>query len=105
MNLERKIDEIETKMMHLQQEVSELRAELTRSKGEAGAVNTIYHAPETALTEQRPSAAKVDWERVIGQVWLPRVFILVLLLGVLWAFKAHQMRDLLRIQLNAYSVF
>ena len=34
MNLERKIDEIETKMMHLQQEVSELRAEQTRRKGE-----------------------------------------------------------------------
>jgi uncharacterized membrane protein len=58
-----------------------------------GAENTIYHAQETVLTEQRPDAAKikteaVDWERVIGQVWLPRVFILVLLLGVLWAFKA-----------------
>jgi chaperonin cofactor prefoldin len=34
MNLERKIDEIETKMMDLQQEASELRAELTRRIGE-----------------------------------------------------------------------
>ena len=30
----------------------------------------------------------IDWEKQIGQVWLPRVFIFVLLLGVIWAFKA-----------------
>jgi uncharacterized coiled-coil DUF342 family protein len=30
----KKIDEMETKMMQLQQEVSELRAELNRRKGE-----------------------------------------------------------------------
>ncbi|WP_257351918.1 DUF2339 domain-containing protein [Pseudalkalibacillus decolorationis] len=30
----------------------------------------------------------VDWERLIGQVWLPRIFIFVLLLGVIWGFKA-----------------
>ncbi|WP_078547581.1 DUF2339 domain-containing protein [Litchfieldia alkalitelluris] len=30
----------------------------------------------------------VDWERQIGQVWLPRIFIFVLLLGIVWAFKA-----------------
>ncbi|TDL80320.1 DUF2339 domain-containing protein [Peribacillus frigoritolerans] len=93
MNLERKLDEMETQIRHLQHEVSELRAELNRIKGKPGAAKTVYQPPEPVLTEQRPAAAKikaepVDWERVIGQVWLPRVFILVLLLGVLWAFKA-----------------
>lgn len=33
-------------------------------------------------------ATKIDWERRIGQVWLPRVFIFVLLIGIIWAFKA-----------------
>lgn len=31
---------------------------------------------------------KVDYEKLIGQVWLPRIFIFVLILGVLWGFKA-----------------
>ncbi|WP_160500551.1 DUF2339 domain-containing protein [Paenibacillus dendrobii] len=30
----------------------------------------------------------VDWEHLIARVWLPRVFIVVLLLGVLWGFTA-----------------
>ncbi|MGZ4163515.1 MAG: DUF2339 domain-containing protein, partial [Tumebacillaceae bacterium] len=30
----------------------------------------------------------VDWEQVIGRVWLPRIFIFVLLLGVIWGFSA-----------------
>lgn len=30
----------------------------------------------------------VDLEHLIGRVWLPRIFILVLLVGVLWGFKA-----------------
>ncbi|QGG57118.1 DUF2339 domain-containing protein [Paenibacillus sp. B01] len=30
----------------------------------------------------------VDWERQIGQIWLPRIFIVVLLIGVLWGFLA-----------------
>ncbi|MGJ9381623.1 DUF2339 domain-containing protein [Salipaludibacillus sp. CF4.18] len=29
-----------------------------------------------------------DWEREIGQVWLPRIFIFILLIGVIWAFRA-----------------
>ncbi|MFP3727448.1 DUF2339 domain-containing protein [Priestia filamentosa] len=31
---------------------------------------------------------KVDYEKLIGQVWLPRIFIFVLIMGVLWGFKA-----------------
>ncbi|MGJ9457401.1 DUF2339 domain-containing protein [Oceanobacillus sp. CF4.6] len=29
----------------------------------------------------------VDWENLIGRVWLPRIFIFILLLGVIWGFK------------------
>ena len=35
-----------------------------------------------------PPPEPVDWEHLIGRVWLPRIFILVLLVGVLWGFKA-----------------
>ncbi|KKC48512.1 hypothetical protein VE23_17740 [Paenibacillus sp. D9] len=36
----------------------------------------------------RPPAPPVDWEHLLGRVWLPRIFIVVLLLGVLWGFAA-----------------
>lgn len=29
----------------------------------------------------------IDWENVIGRVWLPRIFIFVLLMGLIWGFK------------------
>ncbi|MFC4769708.1 DUF2339 domain-containing protein [Effusibacillus consociatus] len=38
--------------------------------------------------EPKKEPEKVDWEHFIGRVWLPRIFILVLLLGVIWGFKA-----------------
>ncbi|OXM15474.1 DUF2339 domain-containing protein [Paenibacillus herberti] len=30
----------------------------------------------------------IDWEHQIGRVWLPRIFVIVLLIGVLWGFLA-----------------
>ncbi|SIS72340.1 DUF2339 domain-containing protein [Salimicrobium salexigens] len=47
-----------------------------------------YSSEETekGLGETKP--AKRDWEAWIGQVWLPRVFIVVLLIGVVWAFQS-----------------
>ncbi|SDT32922.1 Predicted membrane protein [Paenibacillaceae bacterium GAS479] len=30
----------------------------------------------------------IDWEHLIGRVWLPRIFVIVLLVGVLWGFLA-----------------
>jgi uncharacterized membrane protein len=39
-------------------------------------------------TVQKTPSDPVDWEKRIGQVWLPRIFIFILLIGVIWAFKA-----------------
>ncbi|GIP29812.1 membrane protein [Paenibacillus sp. J23TS9] len=46
-----------------------------------------------AYNQQRPNIPQEpkppkDWEHLIARVWLPRVFIVVLLLGVLWGFTA-----------------
>ncbi|NOV01217.1 DUF2339 domain-containing protein [Paenibacillus planticolens] len=35
-----------------------------------------------------PPAPPRDWEHLIARVWLPRIFIIVFLLGVLWGFTA-----------------
>lgn len=39
-------------------------------------------------SKKEPEKDSVDWEHLIGRVWLPRIFIFVLLIGVLWGFKA-----------------
>ncbi|MDR6879120.1 DUF2339 domain-containing protein [Bacillus sp. 3255] len=41
-----------------------------------------------AQKEPAPQAPPTDWEHLIARVWLPRIFILVFLLGVLWGFTA-----------------
>ncbi|WP_240345768.1 DUF2339 domain-containing protein [Parageobacillus toebii] len=35
---------------------------------------------------QQKESDPIDWEHVIGRVWLPRIFIFVLLLGLVWGF-------------------
>ncbi|RAK17144.1 putative membrane protein DUF2339 [Anoxybacillus vitaminiphilus] len=35
---------------------------------------------------QQKESGSIDWEHVIGRVWLPRIFIFVLLLGLVWGF-------------------
>ncbi|WP_100372130.1 DUF2339 domain-containing protein [Bacillus sp. FJAT-45037] len=39
--------------------------------------------PPRPTTEPEPKEP-TDWEHIIGRVWLPRIFIFVLLIGVLW---------------------
>lgn len=43
------------------------------------------HAPAISSKSKK---TEVDWEKLLGQVWLPRIFIFVLILGILWGFKA-----------------
>ncbi|WP_158598327.1 DUF2339 domain-containing protein [Falsibacillus albus] len=47
------------------------------------ASNNNQSATSITKTETEP----IDWEYAIGRVWLPRIFIFVLLLGVVWGFK------------------
>ncbi|MGM7634996.1 DUF2339 domain-containing protein [Bacillus sp. Hm123] len=39
-------------------------------------------------TDQNKDVDSVDWEKLLFQIWLPRVFIFVFIIGVLWGFKA-----------------
>ncbi|WP_110933970.1 DUF2339 domain-containing protein [Paenibacillus bouchesdurhonensis] len=45
------------------------------------------HPASNMRPTTKPSSSR-DWEYAISRVWLPRVFIVVLLLGVLWLFMA-----------------
>lgn len=63
-----------------------------------GAVPGQEVAPAGLELEEKdflPPKEPVDWEQVIGRVWLPRIFLFVLLLGVLWGFTAAVREGLL----------
>lgn len=47
--------------------------------------------PKQAVEPSEPT----DWEHLLGRVWLPRIFVLVLLLGVIWGFRAAVVAGLL----------
>ncbi|OZI10737.1 hypothetical protein CEW92_15000 [Bacillaceae bacterium SAS-127] len=47
----------------------------------------VTTSPSSA-THQNKDVDSVDWEKFLFQIWLPRVFIFVFIIGVLWGFKA-----------------
>ncbi|SIS46030.1 DUF2339 domain-containing protein [Salimicrobium flavidum] len=97
--LSRRLDSLEAEM----KEIKELLHEERKSEGgkgerpepeSHGQDKRQWLSPKekySPLSEKQSSFRKPnfkDWESVIGQVWLPRIFIIVLLLGVLWAFQS-----------------
>lgn len=107
MDQESKIDALEEKLNALEQELSLLQAKvknIEESPVEAGyrkvpikQAAPIPHSdkngrqesvinrkaiPEPFKTEPR------DWEKILLQTWLPRIFIFVFIVGVVWGFKA-----------------
>ncbi|MDT8862154.1 DUF2339 domain-containing protein [Alkalihalobacillus sp. MEB130] len=92
MTNEQKVQELEERIQKLESEVgrlTELVKETKDSKAKEREKAPIQPriAPNRPIQHPRPKK-DIDYERLIGQVWLPRIFIIVLLLGVLWGFKA-----------------
>ncbi|MCA1029552.1 DUF2339 domain-containing protein [Bacillus timonensis] len=96
MGNEKRLEQLEQRVTELQQEAFELKLMIQALKKDE---EPVFKAKEVEVQEQkekqpgRPVVLPVqkdemDWEKQIGQVWLPRIFIFVLLLGVIWAFKA-----------------
>ncbi|UOE74708.1 DUF2339 domain-containing protein [Parageobacillus thermoglucosidasius] len=64
------------------QERKEIIAPVKKGKTIQFKTNEGTVSPSVQRTESGP----IDWEDVIGRVWLPRIFIFVLLLGLVWGF-------------------
>jgi uncharacterized membrane protein len=93
MNIEdRNIEELEKRVDELRKEALELKRIILSIKSETMSEIHPDSAPKvtTKVKKQKNTIDKepVDMEKLIGQVWLPRIFIFVLLIGVVWAFKA-----------------
>ncbi len=94
MSEDQRIRELEERVQNLEERIEELTAQSsTALKPQIDKRPDVVSRPIEKNENKapvRPSEPKepVDWERLIGQVWLPRIFIFVLLLGVIWGFKA-----------------
>lgn len=92
-----RIEELERKISSLEEDVAKLKSLVYKTNSPRP---KAVHAPPKLRQEttKRPAqtAAKssqaieepVDWEKVLFQTWLPRIFIFVFIIGVLWGFKA-----------------
>ncbi|MED3851786.1 DUF2339 domain-containing protein [Priestia megaterium] len=92
-----RIEELERKISSLEEDVARLKSLVYKTNSPR---SKTVHAPpkQREETTKRPAqtAAKssqaieepVDWEKVLFQTWLPRIFIFVFIIGVLWGFKA-----------------
>jgi uncharacterized membrane protein len=76
MDLELRVDRLEKRVYHLEQQ---LKAALEKEN------KPIQHP---SLAVKTKIVTPIDWEHLIARVWLPRIFIIVFLLGVLWGFTA-----------------
>lgn len=92
-----RIEELERKISSLEEDVARLKSLVYKTNSPRP--KTVHAPPkQREETTKRPAqtAAKssqaieepVDWEKVLFQTWLPRIFIFVFIIGVLWGFKA-----------------
>ncbi|WP_066175755.1 DUF2339 domain-containing protein [Bacillus marinisedimentorum] len=107
MTNQEKIAELEKRVNSLQKETVDLKRTILEMKRDAikeekggrspvmtkaeGREEDIHGRQQEDLLKHKKDRIErepIDWERMIGQVWLPRIFIFVLLIGVIWAFKA-----------------
>lgn len=99
-----KIDRLEARIIQLEKEVEKLKVDKgqlqtprvepiskpsERIKTAEPLEPTRPSEPTIPEVQAKPKKGKVetDWETLIGKVWLPRIFIFVLLLGVVWGFR------------------
>jgi uncharacterized membrane protein len=107
-----RIEELERRVDELRQEAYELKQIIqTLKENPANQTHPIQPMPRQVHPvkplKQKPVLEKepIDWEKKIGQVWLPRIFIFVLLIGVIWAFKAVSTFGLLNEPIKVFLGF
>lgn len=93
----------ENRVEQLEKRISDLESEIGMLKRMYAEELWQSSSPQKKRREEKPvvppspppkpmanpsKKPETDYEQLLGQVWLPRVFIIVLILGVLWGFKA-----------------
>jgi uncharacterized membrane protein len=93
-----RVDELEKKVAALEKQLLELqfgRTSVGRPELPSAYTGRPADNKEPRMAEPnpyripaKPPKPKTDWEHLIARVWLPRIFIAVLLIGVVWGFTA-----------------
>ncbi|MFD0679632.1 MULTISPECIES: DUF2339 domain-containing protein [unclassified Paenibacillus] len=100
-HLATRVEDLEKKVAYLEQQLLELQQgspaaaqkPVSVSSGQT-VVNKELVTPaapnpfQAPAPQPKPPKPKTDWEHLIARVWLPRIFIAVLLIGVVWGFTA-----------------
>jgi len=96
-DLHSRIEALEQKVAQLENRVEELTIKRPTSPSHVTSLSSSY-IPPAQITKQDPwvippspapePKPPIDWEHLIARVWLPRIFIIVFLIGVLWGFSA-----------------
>ncbi|MCC2686681.1 MAG: hypothetical protein K0R75_3580, partial [Paenibacillaceae bacterium] len=110
LDIHERVGELERKVKDLEEQIAELQGRgRVREQGrlENMAGERAGFAPQKEFVHQSPveqpvrpvdvsigpdavpiTEPPIDWEYLLAKVWLPRIFIVVLLVGVLWGFTA-----------------
>jgi uncharacterized membrane protein len=101
MDIQQRLEQLEQKVVKLEQQVDMLQnlksepststpAEHVRDQVKASSqpIKPIDHWDALITKQKTTTKEPIDWEQLIARVWLPRIFIVVFLLGVLWGFSA-----------------
>lgn len=85
--LEKKVKELEQLLDHALDRKKASESQLSEWPTPE-AERSLSSPPHLDSTLPAPPTPPRDWEHLIARVWLPRIFIIVFLLGVLWGFTA-----------------
>ncbi|USB33986.1 DUF2339 domain-containing protein [Paenibacillus sp. YPG26] len=98
MDIQHRVDELEKKVLHLERQLEQLRQEQSKTQKVRPFPGSRQERrvppddqgrePVQGPVHSQVPKPRVDWEHLIARIWLPRVFVLVLLLGILWGFNA-----------------
>ncbi|WP_056472434.1 DUF2339 domain-containing protein [Bacillus sp. FJAT-25509] len=92
--------DLQKKVEKLEEEVREMKKQIEFLLITKGTSNETKHISQTKVNNPKPQITvsrqvkvtveneKVDYEALIFQKWLPRFFIFIFILGVMWGFKA-----------------
>ncbi|MCM3786705.1 DUF2339 domain-containing protein [Neobacillus mesonae] len=97
MGYDERLHRLEERILELEKEVHELKHnQLSGQASTKRYAGPMTEAPipqgsnyaERKLQQDITKKKETDWEHLIARVWLPRVFMFVLLIGLIWGFKA-----------------
>lgn len=101
MNNDERLKRLEDRILELEKEVNELKHDRVTGRVNLDTRPQSKPLVETAVPSSPLSSESIentpkeiikqketDWEHLIARVWLPRVFMFVFLIGLIWGFKA-----------------